>query len=181
MATMKRNVNLEEIDTDAFMGITFLKYQTIGQKVIFIGSIVVSVVFTILGSFLFHLNQNILILCTLSPLLLGVMFGANYNQDYSLIEYIVLLIKKPVQKYVSHPFEDITHLREIRKSLEEEDKLRNKNNEFTEGFKRKLMLSLVIGAIAMVVIVVVIIVVGKSLSSDDIHHTVAVFSEYYRS
>ena len=35
MATMNRNINLEEINADAFMGIPFLNHQTIIQKVEF--------------------------------------------------------------------------------------------------------------------------------------------------
>lgn len=35
MASMNRNVNLEEINTDAFMGITYLNYQSLAQKFLF--------------------------------------------------------------------------------------------------------------------------------------------------
>lgn len=37
MASMNRNVNLEEVNTDAFMGISYLNYQSMLQKVVFIG------------------------------------------------------------------------------------------------------------------------------------------------
>ena len=40
MASMNRNVNLEEVNTDAFMGISYLNYQSMLQKVVFIGGIV---------------------------------------------------------------------------------------------------------------------------------------------
>ena len=36
MAQMNRNVNLEEIDSDALFGIDALKHQTILQKIIFL-------------------------------------------------------------------------------------------------------------------------------------------------
>lgn len=174
MATMKRNVNLEEIDTDAFMGIKFLSHQTLGQKAIFFGSILCSIALTFVGGFALHLNQNLIMLFTLGPLLIGVLFGANYNQDYSLFQYIVLLIKKPVIRYVSMPVEDITHLREIRHKLEADEEQRNKTNEMSEGFKKKMLLMLGLGAIILVALVVLIIVIGKGMNAKEVHHTVGV-------
>ena len=43
MASMNRNVNLEEVNTDAFMGISYLNYQSMLQKVVFIGGIVIGI------------------------------------------------------------------------------------------------------------------------------------------
>ena len=43
MAQMNRNVNLEEIDSDALFGIDALKNQTFLQKVIFFGAVIVGV------------------------------------------------------------------------------------------------------------------------------------------
>lgn len=38
MAQMNRNVNLEEIDSDALFGIEALKNQTLVQKLVFFGN-----------------------------------------------------------------------------------------------------------------------------------------------
>ena len=62
MATMNRNVNLEEINTDTFMGIPFLNDQTIGQKIIFWGSLILGIAWNIIGNFAFHLNGIVIIL-----------------------------------------------------------------------------------------------------------------------
>ena len=35
MATMNRNLNLEEVDNDGFMGFDFFKYQSVKQKIVF--------------------------------------------------------------------------------------------------------------------------------------------------
>ena len=111
MATMNRNVNLEEINSDAFMGIPFLNHQTIGQKVIFWGSVVVAVIWNILGTFLFHINAGIIIALTLVPLAFGVAFGCNYNQDLSLLEYLKLILFKPATAYYTKPVEDLEQIK----------------------------------------------------------------------
>ena len=43
MASMNRNVNLEEVNTDAFMGISYLNHQSMLQKVVFVGGIVIGI------------------------------------------------------------------------------------------------------------------------------------------
>lgn len=48
MAQMNRNVNLEEIDSDALFGIDALKNQSIGQKIIFFGSVIAGVLLNVL-------------------------------------------------------------------------------------------------------------------------------------
>lgn len=46
MAQMERNVNLEEIDSDALFGIDALKGQSILQKIIFFTSVVYTCIVT---------------------------------------------------------------------------------------------------------------------------------------
>lgn len=48
MAQMNRNVNLEEIDSDALFGIDALKNQTILQKIVFFGSVIAGVLVNVL-------------------------------------------------------------------------------------------------------------------------------------
>ena len=48
MAQMDRNVNLEEIDSDALFGIDALKNQTILQKIVFFGSEILGVLLNVL-------------------------------------------------------------------------------------------------------------------------------------
>ena len=43
MAQMNRNVNLEEIDSDALFGIDALKNQSILQKIVFFGCVIAGV------------------------------------------------------------------------------------------------------------------------------------------
>ena len=48
MAQMNRNVNLEEIDSDALFGIEALKNQTILQKIVFWGCVLLGVLANVL-------------------------------------------------------------------------------------------------------------------------------------
>ena len=59
MASMNRNVNLEEVNTDAFMGISYLNYQSMLQKVVFIGGIVIGIAINLVGTFLLEININV--------------------------------------------------------------------------------------------------------------------------
>ena len=79
MASMNRNVNLEEVNTDAFMGISYLNYQSMLQKVVFIGGIVIGIAINLVGTFLLEININVTMILTLVPILSGVAFGCNFN------------------------------------------------------------------------------------------------------
>lgn len=48
MAQMNRNVNLEEIDSDALFGIDALRNQSILQKIVFFGCVIVGVLVNVL-------------------------------------------------------------------------------------------------------------------------------------
>ena len=48
MAQMNRNVNLEEIDSDALFGIDALKNQSILQKIVFFGCLIIGVLLNVL-------------------------------------------------------------------------------------------------------------------------------------
>ena len=100
MASMNRNVNLEEINTDALMGISYLNYQSLPQKIVFIGGIIAGVAINLIGTFIFNISINVSIFLTLIPILIGVAFGCNYNEDLSLIRYFKLLISKTGKKHI---------------------------------------------------------------------------------
>ena len=90
MATMNRNINLEQINSDAFLGIPFLNYQTPIQKMEFWGAIVIAVIWNFVGNFFLHINPALIVLFTILFVLIGAAFGCNFNQDLSLIKYIYL-------------------------------------------------------------------------------------------
>lgn len=173
MASMNRNVNLEEINTDAFLGISYLKYQTGLQKIIFIGGILSGIGVNLAGTFIFHLSSNVSMLLAMVPLLIGVAFGCNYNEDLSLINYFKLLILKPKKTYYSKPVEDLEQLRNAALRIREEEELRKRQQEkVSDEAQRKLLIKMAIVAVLSVVIFILILVLIKSMKAEEIHHTV---------
>ena len=129
MASMNRNVNLEEVNTDAFMGISYLNYQSMLQKVVFIGGIVIGIAINLVGTFLLEININVTMILTLVPILSGVAFGCNFNEDLSLIKYFKLLISKPVETFYSKPAEDLEQLHQEVDRIKEEAELKQRQQE----------------------------------------------------
>ncbi len=172
MATMNRNVNLEEINSDAFMGIPFLNHQTIGQKVIFWGSVVVAVIWNILGTFLFHINAGIIIALTLVLLAFGVAFGCNYNQDLSLLEYLKLILFKPATAYYTKPVEDLEQIKIAAARMDKEAELLEKQKEVTPEQQRKLLIRLLSGVLIVVLLFVIFLIVLIASKEDVLHHVI---------
>lgn len=175
MATMNRNVNLEEINSDAFMGIPYLQHQTVLQKGILIGSIVTAIGINLIGNFFCDINMNLMIVITLIPLIAGVAFGCNYNEDLSLIMYLRLIISKPSKAYYSSPTEDIVQLRSsaVRIMREEGLQKRRQQNVSREEHK-KLLIKLLTGIAAATAALIIALVLLGNLKKEEVHHTVAV-------
>ena len=174
MATMNRNVNLEEINSDAFMGIPYLQYQTILQKGILIGSIVTAIGINLIGSFFWDINTNLIIVITLFPLIAGVAFGCNYNQDLSLIRYLRLFISKPSKAFYSSSTEDIVHLRNSAARIIREEELQKRQQQnVSQEEHKKLLIKLLVGiAISAAALIIALALIGN-LKKEEVHHTVA--------
>lgn len=173
MASMNRNVNIEEINTDAFMGISYLNYQSLPQKIVFIGGIVAGVAVNLIGNFVFNISINISIFLTLIPLSIGVAFGCNYNEDLSLIKYIKLLISKPSKAYYSKPAEDLEQLHNAATRIREEEELRKKQQEkISDEAQKKLLIKMGVVAMIVIIIFVVLLVSINATNKKELHHTV---------
>lgn len=173
MASMNRNVNLEEINTDAFMGISYLQHQTILQKVVLIGGVVVGMAINLLGTFVFDISINVTLFLTLLPILLGVAFGCNFNEDLSLIKYFKLLISKPVESFYSKPAEDLEQLHQEAARIKEDAELKLRQQEkMSDEAQKKLLIKMAIVAVIAVVAFIVVLVIIKSTQTEEIHHTV---------
>lgn len=173
MATMNRNLNLEEVNSDALMGISYLNYQTVSQKVIFFGSIIVGIALNLLGNFLFHIGTGASICITLIPLIVGIAFGCNYNQDLSLIKYVKLLLFKPSVTYYSKPTEDIEQIKNSASRIKKEELLKERQQQqASPEEQKKLLIKLLIGVIAFIIFMIVILMVISGSRTQEIHHTV---------
>lgn len=172
MATMNRNLNLEEVNSDAFMGIPYLNYQSIFQKIIFFGSILLGIVLNIIMTFFFDVNRNLAIVLTILPLTVGVAFGCNYNQDLTLIQYLMLILFKPKKTYGSKSTEDLAYIRTSAEKVRREEELRNRQNLSPEEH-RKFLLKVIIGIVVIVVLFIMVLFVIKTMKpAPELHHTV---------
>lgn len=175
MAIMNRNVNLEEINTDAFMGISYLNHQTIPQKLIFVSGVVAAVGVSLLCSFLWDMNAMASLGLALIPLLIAVAFGCNFNEDLSLIRYFSLIVSKPCKKLYSKPMEDLEQIREREERLKQEEQEREaKAAQISDEAQGKLLRTMLIAGLLFIVVIIVAIVIINSLKVEEIHHTVSV-------
>lgn len=173
MATMNRNVNLEEINSDAFLGIPFLNYQSPFQKLIFWGSVILGVLWNILATFVFHINSNIVVIVTIFPLMLGVLFGCNFNQDLTLFQYIILILFKPSKVYVNKPSEDLKQIKATKERMKKEEELRMREElKASPEEQKRLLIKLALGVAIAVVLFIILLIVIASTRTDVIHHII---------
>ena len=173
MASMNRNLNLEEVNSDAFMGIPFLNHQSILQKLIFVGSVVLGVALNLLGTFLFQINANLTVVLTLLPLGFGVAFGCNYNEDLSLIKYLILILFKPVKKLRSRPTEDMVQLKAASERIHQEQQAKErKEQQASPEEQRKLLIRLLAVVVVIMVVIIGAVVFINYSKVDEVHHTV---------
>lgn len=174
MAQMNRNVNLEEIDSDALFGIDALKNQTIFQKIIFFGCVLIGVVANVAMPLIWETPRLVCIFVFMFFLLIGVAFGCNYTEDMTYGKYLYYFFFKPSKELVFKSTEDIKlvkiRAREIRK---EEEMTLNRKKQAEPEVQRKLLIKLV----AFVVILAVVLIGAFAIKSGDqekveIHHTV---------
>lgn len=171
MATMKRNPNLEEINTDALFGISYMCYQTTLQKIIMIASVVLGIGINIIATLVFNININIATLLTVIPLCIGVLLGCNYNQDLSLIAYMKLIISKPSKVYYSKSPEDLEYIRKASERIKREREL--EQQEFSDEEHRKTLIKLIVGMVIAVIIFVLIVIIINLVKTEEIHHTIS--------
>ena len=106
MAQMNRNVNLEEIDSDALFGIDALKNQSILQKIVFFGCVIAGVLVNVLLPLYFETPRIVCILIFLGLLLVGVAIGCNYTEDMTYGKYMFYFFFKPTTPLFYESTED---------------------------------------------------------------------------
>ena len=174
MAIMNRNVNLEEINTDAFMGISYLNYQTLPQKVIFVAGIAAGVGLNLLNSFVWNMGSMASLGITLIPLLIGIAFGCNYNEDLTLIKYFSLIVSNPVKHFYSKPTEDLEQIRKKAEILKKEEEEREtKTQQMSDEAQRRLLKTLITVGIIFIIGIIAAVIIINSLKVEEIHHDIS--------
>ena len=172
MASMYRNTNLEEIEVDSFLGIEYLKNQSLVQKIVFIGGFVCGAAMLLVCSLYFKLGTFLSLIVSFPFIILSVAFGCNYNQDLSLIRYLFLLLREPVVKFESKPTEDLDYIRNKTKEFANEAEI--SSDEIDEEEHKRTLKRFIIGIVAFIVILVIMLVLITVFKDDgSIHHTIS--------
>ncbi len=147
MVFYERNIDIEAIDTDSFLGIKLLSNQSIGQKLIFWGSVVLSVS-AVSALYFLGIPAIVYILVMIAILGVGVLFGTNYNDYLSLFQYAKGQFQKKVVTFESHPVSDVRRIRREGKVLRSMDEKMLKD---ASGFDKKASRRMLLAGAAFIV------------------------------
>ena len=178
MAQMERNVNLEEIDSDALFGIDALKGQSILQKILFFTCLGLGIIANVCMPMFLHTPRAVCVLIFLGLILIGIAFGCNYTQYMTYGKYMYCYFFKPVKILRYESTEDIGKIKKKALELkkEEELKLRKEKNADPKA-QKKLLIKLLVFVLVMVIAVVSVLVYVTMFKPKSYHHEVYVEKE----
>ena len=171
MAQMERNVNLEEIDSDALFGIDALKGQTFLQKIIFFGCLGAGIVANVLMPMFLNTPRAVCILLFLLLIMIGIAFGCNYTPDLTYGRYVYHYFFKPkkILKYAST--EDISVIRKRAAQLrKQEEAYLKREKEADPASQKKLLVKLIVFAAVVLVAVITALAATKAFKTENYHH-----------
>ncbi|MSS64304.1 hypothetical protein [Velocimicrobium porci] len=173
MAQMNRNVNLEEIDSDALFGIDALKNQTIFQKIVFFGSVIAGVLLNVLLPLYCDTPRIVCILMFLGLLLIGVAFGCNYTEDMTYGKYLYCFFFKPSITLFYESTEDVEKIKEKAIVLKREEDMKLRRQQQADPVaQRKLLIKLVL-FVVVIAIAIGSVFIYKGINEDkNLHHEV---------
>ncbi len=179
MAQMERNVNLEEIDSDALFGIDALKGQSIGQKIIFFGTLGAGVVANVALPMLLDTPRVVCVFIFLGLLLIGIAFGCNYTQDLTYGKYMYCYFFKPRKILTYKSTEDIEYIRKKAKELEaEEDLIIRREKGRDPKAQRKLLVKLILFVVVLISVIVGALVYSLAIKEPEYHHEALIETDW---
>lgn len=173
MAQMERNVNLEEIEADALLGIDALKGQTFFQKIIFFGTLLIGITINVALPMIYDTPKIVCIFIFVGLLLIGIAFGCNYTEDMTYGKYMYCFFFKPAKHLRYKSTEDIKMIKEKALELKKQEEIElQKTKAMDEGDRRKRLMKVII--IFAVLAVFLVSMVALALFKDDNvkHHVV---------
>lgn len=174
MAQMNRNVNLEEIESDALLGIDALKNQTFLQKIVFFGCVGIGVVLNVSLPLIYGTPTIVCVALFMVFILIGVAFGCNYTEDMTYGQFFYRFFFKPKQYLLYKSTEDVAWVEkkseEIRKV--EEEKL-NRQRQADPEAQRKLLIKLIAFVVGMVLLMAGVFIYSGS-KEESMHHEVVI-------
>ena len=178
MAQMNRNVNLEEIDSDALFGIDALRHQSLLQKIIFFGCVIAGVLVNVLLPLFFNTPRIVCIILFMVLLMIGVAFGCNYTEDMTYGRYLYFFFFKPTQPLFFESTEDVAKIREKAKEIEKEEELMLRKRQQADPVAQKKLLMKLVAFVLVLGVALGSIFIAKAMKEkNNIHHQVEVTEE----
>ena len=178
MPQMNRNVNLEEIDSDALFGIDALKNQTFVQKVVFFGSVIAGVMLNVCLPLFWEVPRVACVFMFIALLLVGIAFGCNYTEDMTYGKYLYFFFFKPTQPLFYESTEDVVKIREKAKELQrEEELLLRARQQADPAAQRKLLIKLVAFVLVLAIAIGGVFIAKGIKDKNNIHHKADVITE----
>ena len=170
---LDRNVNLEEIASDGLFGIKQLEHQTMSQKVLFFGGIVLGIAIFIITDFFIHIPGVIAFFLMMLVAGIGVLFGANQTENMTMAEYLKLMLFKPVKYMEYKSTEDSYLMQEEAKNLKAEEELKLRQaSAATPETQRQLLIKLIAGISIGVLVIGTLFGIALYKKSHTTHHIV---------
>lgn len=172
---MERNLNLEEVDSDALFGLKALKDQSAFQKIIFWGSVSIGVLANVVLPMVFGVSRILCVFIFLVLLIFGVGFGCNYTKDLTYGKYVYQIIFKPTKEL---KFQSAMGKEQLMKTNEQLIKAEDKKlNQVANKENQRRLLKKIVIFIICIVVVISAAFAYKSISSNNVHHTVKIDKE----
>ncbi|MDO5292744.1 MAG: hypothetical protein Q4F05_08340 [bacterium] len=178
MAQMNRNVNLEEIDSDALFGIDALKNQSILQKIAFWGCVIAGVLLNVLLPLYYQTPRTVCVVLFLALLLVGVAIGCNYTEDMTYGKYMFYFFFKPTTSLFYESTEDVERIRE--KALEikrEEEMTLRRQQQADPRAQKKLLVKVIIFVMVLGISIGAIFIYSNVKDKNNLHHRAEVVME----
>ena len=178
MAQMNRNVNLEEIDSDALFGIDALRNQSILQKIVFFGCVIAGVLVNVLLPLYFETPRIVCILIILGLQKVGVATGCNYTEDMTYGKYMFYFFFKPTTPLFYESTEDVEKIREKAEIIKREEEMMLRRQQQADPMaQRKLLMKVIIFVIVLVVSIGAVFIYSGMKENDNLHHKVEMVTE----
>ncbi len=178
MAQMERNVNLEEIDSDALFGIDALKGQSILQKILFFTCLGLGIIANVCMPMFLNTPRAVCVLIFLGLIMIGIAFGCNYTQDMTYGQYLYCYFFKPVKILRYESTEDIVRIKKKAEELKKEEELqRRKEKNADPRAQKKLLIRLLVFVLVMAVAVISVIIYVRLIRPESYHHEVIIEEE----
>ena len=178
MPQMNRNVNLEEIDSDALFGIDALKNQTFVQKVVFFGSVIAGVMLNVCLPLFWEVPRVACVFMFIALLLVGIAFGCNYTEDMTYGKYLYFFFFKPEKTLLYRSTEDVKEIRQKAMQIEkEEEMLLRMKQKADPKEQKKLLIKLIAFVVVLAMLIGAVFTIGAIKDKENTHHRVDAVTE----